>query len=183
MSDHTRACTRCATPISGSGKYCPPCRAIARAENNRAMQSPLRRAMDDGDHEAILATILDKCEVSELGCWEWQGGLTRNGYATQQVHNRTQIVVHRIALAAYLRLPLGEQVVHHTCANRACVNPEHLQLTTHRENVAEMRQRQAYLARIRALESALAEAVPDHPLLDVAPVACSSITVYPPTEP
>lgn len=126
--------------------------------------------MDDHNHEAILAAIRAKCAVSDAGCWQWQGHIDTAGYALQQMHNRTRVRVHRVALAAHLQAPLGEQVVHHRCANRRCVNPEHLQLTTHRENVAEMRARQAYLARIRALEQALTEVVPNHPLLKVAPV-------------
>ncbi|MDN5919384.1 MAG: HNH endonuclease [Pseudonocardia sp.] len=45
------------------------------------------------------------------------------------------------------------QYVHHRCANRMCVNPDHLQLTTARENTAEMLRRRYYEARIAALEA------------------------------
>jgi hypothetical protein len=56
------------------------------------------------------------------------------------------------------------------CANSACVNPDHLQPVTHRENVAEMMARQSLLARIRELEARLAEVAPGDPLLDVIDV-------------
>ena len=46
--------------------------------------------------------------------------------------------------------------VHHKCANRACCNPEHLELATNRENVAEMFARKAYEARIAELEEEVA---------------------------
>ena len=54
-------------------------------------------------------------------------------------------------------LPIGS-VVHHACANRLCVRPEHLQAVTHHENVAEMLERKALLARIASLEERLREA-------------------------
>lgn len=38
--------------------------------------------------------------------------------------------------------------VHHKCANRACVNPDHLQLVTLESNVAEMHERTKYLRTI-----------------------------------
>lgn len=68
-------------------------------------------------------------------------------------------LVHRRVMEAVLgrKLQSRHEVVHHICANRACVNPEHLQLTSQRENMAEMMQRQYYLARITQLEAQIAE--------------------------
>jgi heme oxygenase len=66
---------------------------------------------------------------------------------------------------------LGSQAAHHACANTTCVNPDHLQPVTHRENIAEMMARKAYVARIRELEAALTEIQPSHPLLSVIAVA------------
>ncbi|MFI9580387.1 HNH endonuclease signature motif containing protein [Streptomyces sp. NPDC052236] len=42
--------------------------------------------------------------------------------------------------------------VHHKCAAPACFNPDHLQLVTQRENVAEMLERNSYIKRIQELE-------------------------------
>ena len=73
--------------------------------------------------------------------------------------------VHRLSLEAHLAASLGSQPAHHKCANTTCVNPEHLQPVTHRENVAEMLARRYMEQRIRALESALHDVAPDHPML------------------
>ena len=59
--------------------------------------------------------------------------------------------------------------VHHACANRACCNPDHLRVVTPAENAAEMFERNSYIRRIAALEAALAELDPTHPLMVAAP--------------
>jgi hypothetical protein len=78
------------------------------------------------------------------GCWVWQGFKTPSGYA-QAGQNRA---VHRVVYQViHGHIPTGDHI-HHKCANRACVNPDHLELTTVRQNVGEMLSRQAYIARL-----------------------------------
>jgi hypothetical protein len=47
--------------------------------------------------------------------------------------------------------------IHHTCANRLCVNPDHLQALSSINNVAEMVERTGYIRRIARLEERVAE--------------------------
>ena len=51
---------------------------------------------------------------------------------------------------------------HHVCSNRECVNPDHLEPASVRRYVGEMQQRRYYLA----VEVALREIAPDHPVLN-----------------
>ncbi|MFL0711662.1 MAG: hypothetical protein ACJLS2_02465 [Microcella pacifica] len=74
--------------------------------------------------------------------------------------------MHRLACEARYQKPLGTQQAHHTCANTLCVNPDHMQAATHAENIAEMKARASYEARIEELENALEAMDPQHPLLD-----------------
>lgn len=130
-------------------------------------RSPLRKAVEDGDNEGVIAAILLDSTVTTTGCWEWQRRLDRSGYPAARLGSR-DLYVHRLALEARLGKPLGKQPAHHMCANAKCVNPDHLQPVSHRENSAEMLARVYLLGRIADLEAALATVAPGHALLSEA---------------
>ena len=88
-------------------------------------------------------------------CWPWQGPIDETGYGRFTLNGKTNIV-HR-AFYEHYNGPLNGEPVHHTCANRWCVNPAHLQRVSQRENVAEMRERNYYIKRIADLEAQVAE--------------------------
>jgi hypothetical protein len=133
------------------------------------MRTPLRRAYETGDNATVLREIRSRSAVSESGCWLWQGRM-KDGYPQLTIGD-LYLQAHRVALEASIGKRLGSQAAHHKCATPQCVNPDHLQPVTHRENAAEMLQRRAYLARIRELEDALRRSEPDHPLLRLVSVA------------
>lgn len=97
------------------------------------------------------------------GCWEWPR-VNGRGYPTASFA-RKNYGLHRMALEARLMRPLGVDQAHHICATAACVNPSHLQPISARENIAEMHQRNVYLARIAELEAELRRLDPGSPLL------------------
>lgn len=73
---------------------------------------------------------------AETGCWIWQGYVTSKGYGqtTTPSHGKTVMPAHR---AIYIELvgEIGEGLVlHHTCENRLCVNPDHLEPITQAEH-------------------------------------------------
>jgi hypothetical protein len=144
--------------------------ACARRERlSETLQGDMRTAYEKKDWSRLLDTIRARTQQAN-GCWVWQGPMTRQGYGYTVLGGK-KLQAHRLAVMGALGAELGSQSVHHKCANRACVNPDHLQPVTHQENVAEMLSRQSYLARIRELEGALAEADPTHPLLALVAVA------------
>lgn len=69
----------------------------------------------------------------EDGCWLWVGEKGRNGYGNIRVNSDSR-VAHRVGYEL-LRgpVPVGKQL-DHTCRNRMCVNPAHLDVVTSREN-------------------------------------------------
>ena len=70
--------------------------------------------------------LKSRCLVTETGCWEWQGPKTRSGYGHTSWHNKT-VSTHRLMYMLLVGEIEDGNEVHHTCSNRLCINPEHLQ--------------------------------------------------------
>ena len=68
------------------------------------------------------------------GCWLWTGGLGTGGYGQFKRVQATTDRAHRFAYELLIGpIPPGMQL-DHLCRNRRCVNPEHLEPVTGREN-------------------------------------------------
>jgi HNH endonuclease len=72
-------------------------------------------------------------------CWLWTGGKFRSGYGqigTCEKPNRT-LRAHRYSWELHFGpIPSG-QILLHSCDNPLCVNPGHMSLGTHRDNIKD----------------------------------------------
>lgn len=173
---NAKQCAWCNALHFEATKFCSTeCRASGQSEHARARRSPLRTAIESHDYQQVIRLVGRRTRGTESGCWEWQGAKVRskkgsNPYPVCRVGKR-DLQVHRLILEAKLQHPIGTQTAHHMCGNSMCVNPDHLQQVTSRENIAEMLARNDYIRRIAELERALAKVHPDHPLLAQAPLS------------
>lgn len=72
----------------------------------------------------------------EDGCWWWLGQKDKAGYGYLRP-NRKRTAAHRYFYTLYnADIPEGLDVLH-SCDNPSCVNPEHLRVGTHSENMLE----------------------------------------------
>lgn len=70
-------------------------------------------------------------------CWLWEGHLDKGGYGHFSF-NRKTIRAHRVSwLLAGNIIPDGH-LIRHKCRNRHCVNPEHLETGTYKDNLNDM---------------------------------------------
>ena len=77
--------------------------------------------------------FLRKVDKVDGGCWEWTGAVLKDGYGHFHV-NRKGVIASRYSYQHYKGdIPPG-LVVRHKCDNPKCVNPEHLELGTQKDN-------------------------------------------------
>lgn len=84
---------------------------------------------------ALPERILNKFDVVEsTGCWAWNASMYPNGYGQVWNGHRTE-QAHRVVYRLLCSEIASGLEVDHICRNRACVNPAHLRLVSHRENM------------------------------------------------
>ena len=155
-----KKCPTClADVLDRKKKYCSPsCRPSPSL-------SPLREAYAAQDWARVILALKENTISNDLGCWIWQGYLIKGKYGCIQIGSEYKST-HRLMMEATHEASLGDQPIHHKCAETSCINPDHLQPVTHYDNLAEMLARKTYLFRIEELEKAIREINPTHEVLN-----------------
>lgn len=78
-------------------------------------------------------TILDN------GCWQWKNRTSaiypQLGLESSRVSGNIELA-HRFSYMIYKGDP-KDFIVHHTCENKLCVNPDHLEIKIHERHISE----------------------------------------------
>lgn len=86
--------------------------------------------------KTVLERFKSKFKIVENGCWEWTACIGSGGYGTFNYKGKTQRS-HRIAWELYCgEIPVNMDVLHR-CDVRNCVNPNHLFIGTHTDNMQD----------------------------------------------
>jgi hypothetical protein len=84
--------------------------------------------------------VIDRCEPGPGGCWQFTGATAGKGYGVVVTGSRADGTrrmdyAHRVVYAALVGpIPAGLHI-DHLCRVPRCVNPDHLEAVTPRENV------------------------------------------------
>lgn len=108
--------------------------------------------MPRGVYERAKVDVADRFWVKvnkSDGCWEWTAHRHVSGYGMINI-DRVPRYAHRVAYEMLRgEIPDGLQL-DHLCRNRGCVNPDHLEPVTNRENTLRGRCGEVNAARMRA---------------------------------
>ena len=88
-----------------------------------------------------LGTSIERFERSYIpepnsGCWLWEKATTSTGYGQFYFPPRNMVSAHTAAWELFRGSRNGFHVLHR-CHTPCCVNPDHLRLGTHQENMRD----------------------------------------------
>jgi len=82
-----------------------------------------------------ITRLMSKTVKLSCGCWLYTGGLDPDGYGIFWVNGKS-VRVHRYTYEALTDTVIPDELpIDHLCRNRACINPQHMEPVTPRENV------------------------------------------------
>lgn len=78
--------------------------------------------------------------IPESGCWLWIKSVDTKGYAQISVNGKNELA-HRVSWVINKGDIFGDLCVLHKCDIPSCINPDHLFLGSHDENMKDMKKK------------------------------------------
>ena len=100
----------------------------------------------------LVNRILKSCKVEQRGfdtpCWVWKGGNSGESSTSGRTYGRISAfgatsAVHRVMYSCFNGYLPPSKEVDHLCNNSLCCNPDHLEMTTRKQNLKRRDQRNA----------------------------------------
>ena len=117
-------------------------RAMRSEEKRRTRRERLAALREEAaiNKPSIGERFMARVAVQENGCWLWTGAInkqTKYGCFNYFHGGKNQNgQAHRFSYEFFHKRPIPEGLeIDHLCRTRPCVNPHHLEASTHRENV------------------------------------------------
>lgn len=86
-----------------------------------------------GLNEEHVHFILQRCAINKKKCWVWTGAVSSGGYGNTSITTnnvKRWVVVHRAVYTVRVGPVDPNLELDHLCRDRACCNPEHLEVVT-----------------------------------------------------
>lgn len=93
----------------------------------------------------LLSRIRPTDLLDEDNCWNWVSGKSHE-YGVLLVDGKNEFA-HRLSYRLFVAELVKNKEIDHLCQNKSCVNPRHLELVNHSENILRYHRNRAHCKR------------------------------------